>query len=184
MMHPATTLNYIGADVGFGVVATETIPAGTLVWVRDRLDQVLSPEDLDTLSPHQRDLLRVHTWSENGRWYLTWDHGRYTNHSCSPNCAGLDGEFDIAIRDIQPGEQITDDYAWLGMDVTFDCRCGSPSCRFQVAPGSKPDPRSETEAGYRMAMDRVAEVPQPLAPLIFEGHGVGFSELRSRLPAE
>jgi hypothetical protein len=56
---------------------------------------------------------------------------RYVNHSCEANC-GIKGLFDIvAMRTIQPGEEITWDYEmtedsdWWRMD----CRCGSPRCR-------------------------------------------------------
>ena len=181
MMHPATTLDFVSAEVGVGVVATEDLPAGTIVWVRDSLDRALSQFELDGLPSMQRRALRRHAWSEGGSWYLTWDHGRYTNHSCAPNCAGLDGEFDVAIADIAAGEQITDDYAWLGMRVTFDCRCRAPGCRGRVVEGQAPPQGSATEAAYRQALDLVGLVPQALAPMVADADGLGFELLRRRL---
>ena len=61
----------------------------------------------------------------------------FVNHSCDPN-AGLriDGSDVclIAIRDIEPGEQITFDYSTTmdEDDFEFDCLCGSPRCRGRI----------------------------------------------------
>jgi uncharacterized protein len=63
----------------------------------------------------------------------------YFNHSCSPN-AGFKGQiFLVAMRNIEPDEEITFDYAMVihkPKDSTFiyqfRCHCGSPDCRGQV----------------------------------------------------
>ena len=57
----------------------------------------------------------------------------YNNHSCDPNC-GLHGEITfVAIRDIEPNEELTVDYAFIdNEDYTFECHCGSPKCRHIV----------------------------------------------------
>ena len=63
----------------------------------------------------------------------------YFNHSCEPN-AGLRGQiFLVAMRDIAKDEEITFDYCmslseFEGSDfaISFDCQCGSPSCRGRV----------------------------------------------------
>lgn len=39
MIHPHTELKHINNEVGYGVVATKFIPAGTITWVLDKLDQ-------------------------------------------------------------------------------------------------------------------------------------------------
>ncbi len=58
----------------------------------------------------------------------------YVNHACDPN-AGLRGQIAlVAMRDIEPGEEITYDYAMSdgsGYDE-FECKCGSPLCRHWV----------------------------------------------------
>ena len=61
--------------------------------------------------------------------------GDYVNHSCDPN-AGLSGQIAlIALRDIQPGEEVCFDYAMS--DTTpydeFDCQCGAINCRGRVS---------------------------------------------------
>ena len=56
------------------------------------------------------------------------------NHSCDPN-AGLSGQIGlVAMRDIEPGEEICLDYAMCdGSNYDeFDCQCGSPNCRGRV----------------------------------------------------
>lgn len=57
----------------------------------------------------------------------------YNNHSCDPNC-GMHGEITfVAIRDIQPGEELTVDYAFIdNEDYSFECQCGSEKCRHIV----------------------------------------------------
>ena len=39
------------------------------------------------------------------------------NHSCNPNVLASDLGFEIAIRDILPGEKMTNDYANLGLPL-------------------------------------------------------------------
>ena len=39
----------------------------------------------------------------------------------------------VAIRDIQPGEELTVDYAFIdNEDYSFECQCGSVKCRHIV----------------------------------------------------
>ncbi len=57
----------------------------------------------------------------------------YNNHSCDPNC-GMHGEITfVAIRDIQKGEELTIDYAFVdNEDYSFECHCGSKKCRHRI----------------------------------------------------
>lgn len=62
-----------------------------------------------------------------------WNTARLINHSCNPNCqAWIVGRKIIihALRDIQPGEEMTFDY---GFDVDcyedHPCRCGAAECK-------------------------------------------------------
>ena len=52
------------------------------------------------------------------------------NHSCEPNC-GVEGKLKIvAMRDIEPGEEITFDYAMSeSSDYKIACNCGKSACR-------------------------------------------------------
>jgi hypothetical protein len=58
----------------------------------------------------------------------------FINHSCDPNC-GLQGQIIlVAMTDIQPGEEVTFDYAMTDSSPfdEFDCSCASPRCRGKV----------------------------------------------------
>ena len=120
MIHPHTELRFISNEVGYGVVATQLIPAGTITWVLDKLDREFSPLDFQNMEPLYQEILDTYTYrNSNGNLVLCWDHGRYVNHSFNSNCLTTAYDFEIAIRDIQPGEQLTDDYGYLNISSPF-----------------------------------------------------------------
>jgi len=120
MIHPKTELKHISNEVGYGVVATEFIPAGTITWVLDKLDREFSPADFQHMDPIYQNILDTYTFRNNkGNFVLCWDNGRYVNHSFNSNCLTTAYDFEIAIRDIQPGEQLTDDYGYLNIPYPF-----------------------------------------------------------------
>ena len=49
MIHPASELRFVSPMVGYGLIATAKIPKGTITWVRDGLDQIISPRQLGTM---------------------------------------------------------------------------------------------------------------------------------------
>jgi len=62
---------------------------------------------------------------------------RFLNHSCNPNCELIIWEGDTpadwelclhSIRPIEPGDQLTIDYAW-SVDAAIPCLCRSEKCR-------------------------------------------------------
>ena len=116
---------------GYGVYALQPIPQGTLLAMfggtvvnGDQLENV--PDDLQSLSIQvDDDLFLVSTVPGSGDYF---------NHSCEPN-AGLDGRIAlVAMRDIEPEEEITFDYATCDSVPydEFDCMCESPNCRGTV----------------------------------------------------
>jgi hypothetical protein len=120
MIHPHTELRYISNEVGYGVVATKLIPAGTITWVLDQLDREFSPLDFQNMDPIYQDILDTYTFRNNqGNYILCWDNGRYVNHSFNSNCLTTAYDFEVAIRDIHPGEQLTDDYGYLNITQPF-----------------------------------------------------------------
>lgn len=120
MIHPKTELKFISNEIGYGVVATEFIPAGTITWVLDKLDREFSPLDFQNMEPIYQNILDYYTFRNNkGNFVLCWDNGRYVNHSFNSNCLTTAYDFEIAIRDIQVGEQLTDDYGYLNIPYPF-----------------------------------------------------------------
>ena len=61
-----------------------------------------------------------------------WNPAKFINHSCAPNCeTEIFGSqiWVMAIRDIQPGEEITFNYNYDLVDYKeHPCRCGSANC--------------------------------------------------------
>ncbi|MBT8255341.1 MAG: SET domain-containing protein [Bacteroidia bacterium] len=120
MIHPKTKLKHISHEIGYGVVATEFIPAGTITWVLDRLDQEFSPDEFLSMESVYQDILDTYSFRNNkGNLILCWDNGRFVNHSFKSNCLSTVYDFEIAIRDIHPGEQLTDDYGYLNISEPF-----------------------------------------------------------------
>ena len=120
MIHPHTELKYISPEMGHGVVATQFIPAGTITWTQDQLDRVFTPEEFNHLDKLYQNILDVYSFKNNkGNLVLCWDNGRYVNHSFNSNCLSTAYDFEIAIRDIKAGEQLTDDYVYLNISYPF-----------------------------------------------------------------
>lgn len=120
MIHPKTELKFIGKEIGYGVVATEFIPAGTITWALDKLDREFTPAQFKKMDSIYQNILETYSYRNNkGNYVLCWDYGRYVNHSFKSNCLSTAYDFEIAIRDIQPGEELTDDYGYLNVSEPF-----------------------------------------------------------------
>ena len=120
MIHPKTELKFISNEIGYGVVATEFIPAGTITWALDDLDREFTPAKLKKMNPLYQNILETYCYRNNkGNFVLCWDYGRYVNHSFKSNCLSTAYDFEIAIRDIHPGEELTDDYGYLNVTEPF-----------------------------------------------------------------
>ena len=117
---------------GKAVYARDAIEPGELIAVWS--GRIVSTEELDELPAE----IRRHTVQvEEGLYLASYrpDEGPdFINHSCEPN-AGLEGQIAIvALTRIQPGEEVTIDYAMCDGSPydEFDCECGSPMCRGRV----------------------------------------------------
>ena len=120
MIHPDTELRFINDVVGYGVVAKKFIPKGTITWVQDDLDQVFTPEAIQKLNPVILNHLDTYCFTNNkGEKILCWDNAKFVNHSFNSSCMSTAYDFEIAIRDIYPGEQLTDDYGYLNVEQPF-----------------------------------------------------------------
>ena len=106
MIHPHTELRFISPQVGYGVVATQKIPAGTITWALDKLDRTFTFEEFEALDPLYQEILDTYTYRNNkGQFVLCWDNGRFVNHSFKSNCLTTAYDFELAIRDIEAGTQ-------------------------------------------------------------------------------
>jgi hypothetical protein len=167
MIRPHTALRFINPHIGFGVVATARIPRGTITWVRDPLDVAMSPSEVTALHGlYQATLDRFTFIDGTGQRILCWDIARYINHSCEPACLAPGFDFEIAVRDIEAGEQLSDDYAALNTLEPFECACQAPSCRKVVRPDDHVRHVDVWDEKIRQAFPGIAEAEQPLWPLV------------------
>lgn len=127
---------------GHGVFALRRIPKGTRIieYVGDRVSHAQADRRYED-----------HDESDNHTFLFSVDRGlvidagiggneaRFINHSCGPNCESVIEHrrvFIEAIRDIEPGEELSYDYQ-IGrergdppnVDEIYACRCGSAQCR-------------------------------------------------------
>lgn len=169
MIHPSTELRWVNDVIGYGVFATQPIPKGTITWVRDDLDQVFTREQVAKMDEPYRQILDRYSFVDaEGRLVLCWDHSRFFNHSCEANCLSAGYDFEIAIRDVQVDEELTDDYGTLNLQAPFDCACHTRSCRGQIYPDDMERLCGAWDALVRPVFHLIPQVSQPLWPLLRE----------------
>ena len=182
MVHPDSELRFVNAAIGYGVFATRLIPKGTLTWVRDDLDQIVDP-GLDARLPEMLGrLLHKYSYLEPRGRVLCWDHARFINHSCEPNCRSTGFDFEIAVRDIRAGDELTDDYGSLNVDYEFVCACGSPACRRLVRASDMVQNAAAWDREASDAFRALGSVPQPLWPLVTSERAEVDRALRGEIP--
>src|SRR5476651_1407643 len=138
MVHPDTELRFVSPTIGWGVFATRPIPRGTLMWALDELDQRFSTAEVAAMPVYARAQLEKYSYRDaRGDHVLCWDHARFFNHSCAANCLSVGYDFEMAVRDVAAGEELTDDYGTLNPTEPFPCLCGSRDCRGQVLPADR-----------------------------------------------
>ena len=171
MIHPDTAVRLIDPEIGHGVVATARIPQGTITWVRDPLDEGWPLEEVLRWPPVYWPVLYRTCLLIDRTVVQPWDHARLVNHACAPNCAGTQFGFEVALRDIDPGEQLTNDYDGFALpgDPPFACKCGGPECRGLDVYRASAEVRLRLETRVGEALRHASLVPQPLLDLLQPG---------------
>lgn len=168
MMHPDTEIRFINEEIGYGVVAVKLIPEGTITWVQDDLDQIFTPEEVQTLHPKSREMLDKYAFRNRyGKYVLCWDLAKYVNHSFRSNCFSTPYGFEIAVRDIHPGEELTDDYGYLNLTEPFFAR-DEGTIRSAVYPDDLLNFHREWDEILKSSVEKMGMVAQPLIDLIPE----------------
>lgn len=124
---------------GRGLVARDRIFPGEMIWLAGEDDPAPVFE-----------LAEIETWPQSERetfWALAYrvgestysgpkdperaDTSDYMNHSCDPTAWFCGYDRMEARRLIEPGEEVTFDYATSGIRPGFElhCRCGTAECR-------------------------------------------------------
>lgn len=166
MIHPDTEIRFINKEKGYGVVATKLIPKGTITWVQDDLDQIFSRDEAANLNPFIKKYLDTYSFiNKYGEMVLCWDNGKFVNHSFKPSCFSTPYDFEIAIRDIFPGEELTDDYGYLNVEKPFDV-IDEGTDRKKVFPNDIVTFHKEWDDLIKENAPKVLEVEQLLLDLI------------------
>lgn len=167
MIHPHTELVFINEQVGYGVFATIDIPEGTIVYVKDSLELVVSPTDYLMHDEEMKEVIEKYSYiDEKGNRIVSWDFAKYVNHCCNCNTISTGYGFEIAIRDIKKGEQITDEYGIFNLEKPMTLICGEPTCRKQIMPTDFEKHYEAWDQKIKRSITSLFAVEQPLMPFI------------------
>jgi SET domain-containing protein len=154
---------------GIGVFAARRIRKGTTVveYLGDRVSHAQADARYEDKDPNDNhtflftvDAKTVIDAGVNG------NEARYINHGCDPNCESTivnKRVFIVAIRTIQPGEELSYDYQIQrdsddapDVDEVYACRCGAQRCRGSMLEAAKKPRRDARRASGRAAHNQGA----------------------------
>jgi hypothetical protein len=163
MMHPDTTLKIVSPEIGVGVFATAPIPKGTITYAVDELELRISSQDPRLQDYRIRQhILKYSTIEPDGSYLLSWDLAKYVNHCCHYNTLSSGYGFEIAVRDIAAGEQITDDYGIFNLQEPMHLICLYADCRGFVRPDDYDRLCTQWDNDIRSTLPLQFNAPQPL----------------------
>jgi SET domain-containing protein len=125
MIHIAYTLK--SSDLhGVGLFADEDIKQGQLIYTASPLlDLNITQEQFDNLDQKEKD--EILWWGFFDRpsqmWHVDFDVSKFINHSDNATVTQDDGHEEaylVAVRDVQPGEELTQNY--LEFETTEDLK--------------------------------------------------------------
>lgn len=118
------------------------------------------------MDPIYQNILDTYTFrNSKGNFVLCWDNGRYVNHSFNSNCLTTAYDFEIAIRNIQVGEQLTDDYGYLNIPSPFRA-IDEGTRRKVVYPNDLLKYHKTWDKKIKKVFPKISQLSQPLAELI------------------
>lgn len=167
MIHPHTHLKIVSPEIGLGVFATKDIPLGTIVYAKDPLEIVIDEDQFESLPELVKQKADIYSYIEsNGARVLSWDSAKFVNHCCEANTLSTGYGFEIAIRDIKAGEEVTDDYGMFNIPQDMKLYCNCRDCRevLRAADFKKLVPYWDEKVTHALASLR--KVDQPLLDLI------------------
>ncbi len=167
MMHPHTMLSASDKKDSIGIIATEFIPKGTVTWALDTLDKMFTAQEVHDMKPFFRNFIDRYAYrNRNGSYILCWDHARFIGHSYHANCITTAYNFDLAVRDIFPGEALTNDYGFLNLPEVYHAPAEAECNRTAVFPDDLLQYCHIWDARLKSAFKRFNLVPQYLSELI------------------
>ena len=178
MIHPNTELKFINQHVGYGVFATEDIKEGTIVYVKDSLELSISPSDYLMHNEDMKTVIDKYSYiDEKGNRIISWDFAKYVNHCCNCNSMSTGYRFEIAIRDIKKGEQITDEYGIFNLDKSMNVVCGELNYRKEIKPSDFDEYYLKWDEKIKKSILKLFDVEQVLMPFLDESTRNELDEL-------
>jgi hypothetical protein len=167
VIHPHTELKFISEAIGYGVFSTAAIPKGTIVFVKDPLDIEIYPSAFNKLADDFKQIVDKFSYrDQDGIRIVSWDHGKYVNHRCDCNTMSTGYGFEIALRDIKAGEEITDEYGLFNIPIPMEVTCGCPDCRGVLRPNDIDIYGDAWDERIAEALSDLNHVYQPLWKLL------------------
>ena len=180
MLHPHTELKFVSPEIGYGVFATQDIPVGTITWVRDELDRAFKSSEVESMNKANRENLLKYTYrNRHGDYFFCWDLTRYVNHSYEPNSMLTSMDFEIAIKNITKGDELTNDYGTLNIIEAFKCAKG-PHEREFVRPDDLKRYSIKWDQLITSAMELRPKVNQPLGRFLTKEQKETLREIEAR----
>jgi hypothetical protein len=122
------------------------------------------------LPESQREAMETYMYHDKcGNLVLSWDHARYMNHNCHPTTMMTDYDFEIAVRDIAAGEELTTEYGLLNIQEPYAICCGCEDCREHLRLDDIDVYGEQWDRRIRESLARIQMVDQPLLPLLTDG---------------
>ena len=100
---------------GVGLFAAELIPAQTVIWqFNQHIDKVYSDKSFLKVCQKTNEHTVCHllncSYIRGGRFYYVTDNARFINHADQANIAFIDDLSEVALRQIEPHEEILENY--------------------------------------------------------------------------
>jgi uncharacterized protein len=163
MLHPDIRIGWKNDPVGCGLYASALIPAGAMVYVQDALDTLVPPDS--PLLSDERYAPYIDKYcviDPQGNHIVCWDASKYVNHCCHYNTLATAYGFKIAIREIAPGEEVTDDYVAFNLEEDMPLTCRFEDCRKVLHPDDFELLAPSWDTQIKVALQSFPSAAQPL----------------------
>jgi uncharacterized protein len=171
MLHPDIRIGWKNDQVGYGLYASALIPVGTMVYVQDALDTLIPPDS--PLLGDERYASHIDKYcviDPLGNRIVCWDAAKYVNHCCHYNSLATAYGFEIAIREISSGEEVTDDYVAFNLEEDMPLSCHFDDCRKVLHPDDFELLAPTWDAQIKVALQSFQSASQPLLSYLPDHH--------------
>ncbi len=168
MILPNSRVQWISDQKGYGLFATKNIPKGTITFVQDPLDIVVTPQMFSQYTDFMKSHVEKYSYeSPEGEKIISWDNGKFMNHCCRSNSLTAGYGFELAVEDIEDGEEITDDYRIFSIHHhNMQLDCPKSPCNLMIDLNPTDDLIQFWDNRIQAALKVFFAVEQPLLQLI------------------